>query len=184
MELATIELRLDGDMNNTVFKKNVTPAQLSVYAMMHGEDCIASLKVTENDTERTSRDELNRLNTVFQTEHAQAMKHQLYPTLMMQVPTTFKAIGYDPEVLVADLPVARVAPADYNQSEATIAKKIKEQSEVRADAGAAAPVDVTEVNDQFDNTGSIDTPPDSGLDIDSLVNTMGGGNTPPPAPGE
>ena len=196
MELATVHVKLSGLSQNIVVKHRVTPAQLAMIAYMHGEDCVQSLNVTSVDKVRTSRQELDRLRLEFTSEHAQKCLATLFPGMHPQLPTSFRAIGYDPEVLRDERAPAYAAPQPQNNSATAIQQKIKAAEENRkSEQNGTAPLSPVSVvtpqdmTDILDDTGDDEDEDDgdNALDlgddpIDAEVNRM---NLPPaPAAGE
>lgn len=185
MELATVNIKLSGQTQNVVQKHNVTPAQLALYAFMHGEDCVQSLTVTSIKKNVNPRDELNRLRVEFTSEHSQKCLNTLYPGAYPQLPVTFRSIGYDPEYLAEEGAPVIVAPLPTGAA-ASIKEKIKAADELRrAEAGqpgTVAPVSTQDMTDALDDTGAEDD--DDGFEmsddpLDAELNRM---NTPPPPP--
>lgn len=164
MELATINLRLQGQTQNTVIKRDVTPAQLAIYAYMHGEDCVQSLNVTSIDDKRTTYEEMNRLRGIFVSDHSSKTLNTIFPGIHPQLPTTFRAIGFDPEMLhdhnLTPAPAAqpkseRKAPV-VSQSAigAAVIEKIRQGASERSlEQGNVPPVRPQELAGALDNTG-------------------------------
>lgn len=176
MELATVHLKLSGQTQNTVVKHNVTPAQLSMYAFMHGEDCVQALTVTSVDKKRTIPQEMNRLRMEFTTEHAVKSMAQLFPGMHPQLPVSFQSIGYDPEFLRPDNAPAYNPPQVSGNAAAKIRDKIKEAEDQRkAEANGTNPVSPVSVvtpqdmTDTLDDTGGFeedeDDDDDNALDL-------------------
>lgn len=143
MELANLELKLLGNPSNTVIKTKVSPAELAVYAFLHGEDCVGSLGVTMIDKRRTILEEMDRLRSIFTSEQGLIALNKLFPGMAPQLPITFKSIGYDPDFLsgsVNNNPALKApAPDDYAIN--AITEKIKKQS---SKAKGNATVEVTQ----------------------------------------
>jgi hypothetical protein len=187
MEIAKINLKLSGQTQNTVIKHNVTPAQLAVYAFMHGEDCVASLTVTGVDKGRTIFQEMQRLKTEFSSEHALKCLNTLFPGVAPALPVSFQSIGYDPEFLDNEQkpsPVNR--PPVHNSAAANaLAKKIRDAAEERAATTPThtVPVHATDLSGALDDTGAYDGDDKLELDDDPLENEMqrmhGEGGLPP-----
>lgn len=157
MELATIELKLLGNPQNTVIKHNVTPSELSVYAAMHGEDCVEGVQITDIDKTRTVREEMDRLRMIFSTEDSAKMLSKLFPGISPPLVVTFSALGYQNfnqglgQSDAADRP-----PQPNNEAEAAIQAKIRDEAAKReADLAAnqQPPVHQHEV-EQLDNNGA------------------------------
>jgi hypothetical protein len=174
MELATLHLRLSGDPQNTVYIQEVSPAELAVYAFMHGEECVASLKVTKVVKDLDSHEIMEGLRQKFATEYAEKALKTLFPGISPRLPNTFQSIGYDPEVLVDDTTPLRGVPDDrgrVNPSDdaaKAIQEKIRMAAATRKEenaangkttpaplsaAGAPAPVAEDDLIDELDDTG-------------------------------
>lgn len=180
MELAKVHLKLSGLTQNTVVKNNVTPAQLAIYAYMHGQDCVQSITVTAIDKQRTIHAEMQRLKQEFTAERAQAVIVTLFPGIAPALPVTFQSIGYDPEVLIEDKPSSANKPPQHNSAAAAaLAEKIRKAAEDRAAEGtapgAAAPVHPIDLSGALDDTGGYDGDGDDNsleLSDDPLENEM------------
>ena len=67
MEIGSCQVRIGGDVQNTVKKENITPAEILVLKRLHGDDSIIDVRIypkerTPKDSEkRTSRNEVERL---------------------------------------------------------------------------------------------------------------------------
>ena len=179
MELATIELKLSGDVHNTVVKHRVTPSELSVYAYMHGEDCVDGVQITGVDKERTVREEMDRLRGIFKTEEASICLNKIFPGMAPALVVTFAALGYvNNQVLGGGADPLDLPPQPSSEAAASSQKKIQDQEAARqaaADADAAAPPPVSPEelaaiqNEQLDETGGAldltDSPIDQELQI-------------------
>lgn len=173
MELANIQLKLSGLVQNTVYKENVTPAQLALYAFMHGEDCVQSLRVIGIDKNRSPRDELNRLREEFTSDHASKALNHLFPGAAPHLPVTFRSMGYDPDSLDdGAMSHAIGVPKAKNSAEVAVMEKIKQASNMRKPAETKVPVsyvDPRELADALDDTGNdgeIRTFDDDPIDIE------------------
>ena len=170
MELATLQLKLQGSPANTVFKKNVTPAQLAIYAHMHGEDCVETLVVTSVDKERTIFEEKQRLQAEFCTEEGVKVYQHLFHGMAPQFPVTFRSIGFDPEML-SDVQTSALhrPPTPSNNAETEIVKKLKAQEASRQTAIDLGQdpnaVSEYEIAGALDNAGIVDD--GSALDIEN-----------------
>lgn len=150
MQLATLHLKLSGNPNNTIYKRNVTPAQMGLYAFMHGEDCMESLVLTGVDKERTTHEEMTRLQTMFDSEDGMKCLNKLYPGMAPHLPVTFTAIGYTPTDTSNVVSAADKPPVPDSQAEAAIADRIKSAAAERAPEAApqqTAPVYSHEIRD-------------------------------------
>lgn len=96
MEIATCEVRLLGDLANSVPKSGVTPAEAAVLKAIHGEDAVVRVAITGNDR-RSHQEEYNRLveiygNTV--TTEGDKVFFKIFPqTFDPRLPVEFKQVG-------------------------------------------------------------------------------------------
>lgn len=65
MQIATISLALGGDPGNTIQKFSVTPAEVAVLRLIHGNDSVTEVDVYDDPIKRTNRAELERLRSVY-----------------------------------------------------------------------------------------------------------------------
>lgn len=161
MELATIELKLCGNPQNTVIKHNVTPSELSVYAFMHGEDCVDGVTITGKAPERTIGQEMDRLRTVFATEEASKALNKLFPGMAPPLLVTFSSLGYRNFAMPGQNDPMNQIPQPNNDAEAAIQRKIAaadEQRRAEAEATQTSPVypgDIAAVQSELDDTGGV-----------------------------
>lgn len=174
MELAQVNFKLGGNVNNTVILRDVTPAELAIMAYMHGEDCVQSLTLTGHAKDRPNREELLRLQNKFKTPHGAEVLAKVFPGMNPQFPATFRSIGYDVHELAAEDEVTRVAPAGKRETEDLTGRRIQrkiaegaaarkeEKDRIRgaAKAAGAAPAATAAVHAD----PIVLTPPDAGLD--------------------
>jgi len=95
MEISTIELRLSGDMRNTVVKIGVTPAEILVLRAIHGQGSVFNVQPGDTD-KRPHADELERLRSIyaprFQDEGKKDIVGQMFPGIAPQLPVKLKDI--------------------------------------------------------------------------------------------
>jgi hypothetical protein len=71
MELANAMLNIGNDGSAIVFKENLTPAEVAVLRVIHGDDAVTDIDILEADAQnefgkpRTHRQELARLNEIY-----------------------------------------------------------------------------------------------------------------------
>lgn len=159
MELATLHLKLSGDPQNTVMIHGVTPAQLAIYAFMHGEECVQSLTLEKVEKKLTTAEVMTKLHETFgSSEPAMKAISSLFPGMNPMLPRTFASIGYDPIALTEEPMVVRNDPNAANKSKAAekaIREKLKRANAARKaeEAGKAGkPAEVTqeELEDEVD----------------------------------
>lgn len=93
MELATCEVRLNGDLLNTVIKDNVTPAELLILRSIHGAESVVRI-VVKGMNRRQFATELDRLRKTYDrpTENV-LLVASVFPGNAAALPSTFKEIG-------------------------------------------------------------------------------------------
>lgn len=64
MELANIALAIGGDTGSTIYKYGVTPSEVAVLRLIHGDDSVTDINVI-GDEPRTNRAERERLIEVY-----------------------------------------------------------------------------------------------------------------------
>lgn len=102
MQLSNAVVRLDGSQLNTVYKKDVTPAEILVLKRLHGDDAVVDIRPTRVDRNRRHQSEFERLqhkydraSTFVSTpgeEHKSVMA-SLFPGAMRKLPLTLEEIG-------------------------------------------------------------------------------------------
>lgn len=179
MELATVTIKLSGQANNTVIKEKITPAQLSVYMAMHGDDCVQKIVVTSIDKDRKNKSEVDRLRAEFSTDHAAKNFSRLYPGANPTLPVTFSSIGIDTEVDTDPGEGVHVnVPEPKNRSEEKIFNKINNNQSPpppppQSDDDDEDPEDNSEEDDLMDDEGMTHFSDDP---IDVEVNKLNGEN--------
>lgn len=176
MELATVEIKLSGAPQNTVVKRDVTPAQMALYAFMHGEDCAEGVQITGVDKERTIAQEMDRLRGIFASEEASKCLNKLFPGIAPQLPVTFSSIGFSNITMVKN-DLANQPPQPDNAAAAAIRQRIEDENSRRdAEAAANQTAPVSPGDLQAAQAGQLD---DTGGALDF---TDQPDFTPPPAP--
>lgn len=173
MELATITLKLSGQTANTVVKKNVTPAQAAIYAMLHGEDCIQALSITGVDKSRSIPTEIDRLRAEFTSVKGIEALDKLFPGRFPQLPSTFSLIGFEPTEFSENVVTSVMSPEAQSEAAARIKEKIRKGM---PDSAPTVVPNVQPVNDSdrvdlLDNNGAQDV--DFGDDpLDAEISRM------------
>lgn len=126
MEIATVHLKLSGDPQNTIFKHNVTPAELAVYAHMHGDDCVQSISDLRN-VELDRDDVMEKLHEVFRTDNAVASLKSLFPGFSAELPKTFRSIGFHVDDHQEEPSVLRHAPTQRSAMKSQEAANVIQQ---------------------------------------------------------
>lgn len=149
MDLLHIVLALGGDAGNTVSKFNVTPAEIAVLRVLHGDDAVSEINVV-GSVERTDREERARLMERYGTHHEGRVRAVSVETLFpgaaarvfhkideLDIPEQFfVATGRKGGKTIADLePDSAEA-----KNAATVAKADKAAADATADKAVAAAV--------------------------------------------
>lgn len=102
LETASILLALGGDQGNTVPKYGVTPAELMVLRQLHGEDAITEIKVLDEVSEVTNRQEVGRLREIYarrEGDNTVAREvDMLFPGIGAHVPSKFSELELPDEL--------------------------------------------------------------------------------------
>ncbi len=106
MQIATCEVRLAGDVLNTVKKSGVTPAEVIILRAIHGLDAVVNVEVTGSDR-RENMGEFNRLMESYKSardDQEDLIVPKVFAGARMgaPLPAEFKEIGidvYDGDVL-------------------------------------------------------------------------------------
>lgn len=121
MQICKVEIKINGDMTNTVVKDAVSVPEIVLLRAIHGAiDSVSVLEVVE-EIEVSSRSELERLNVVYSTAtngKGELWTGLVFPGMGVVLPQTLGDIG-DSFVPVAEAPSrgrkrkqAEVEPAD------------------------------------------------------------------------
>lgn len=130
MEIANIMLDVGSDGTTIVSKSHVTPAEVAVLRLIHGNDAVSEIEVlegeaTENGKARTHRQEIARLTEVYGKNDPEGGKSapavaRLFPGAAARVFETFEELELDESLFKAETrAVARpatkpAAPKDEN----------------------------------------------------------------------
>lgn len=125
MQIGTCIVRLGGDLNNSVFKRNVTPAEILVLQAIHGQESITRVRGT-GANKVPHVEELNRLVLIYggaKNNKEESIVAKMWPTFGARLPVNFKDIGIDISASDDDDdyvdPDAEKAPKDINPEELT-----------------------------------------------------------------
>lgn len=98
MQLGRCIVRLGGDLNNSVLKQPVTPAEIIVLRAIHGDDAVLKIRQTGQDR-RAHAEELQRLIERYgaaRGEDEQSIVAKIWPSPHgVKLPLNFKDIGVD-----------------------------------------------------------------------------------------
>jgi len=99
METASCTVRLGGDLRNTVFKENVTPAEVVLLKAIHGEEAIVDVELTGSD-KRPHGDERDRLQQRYggaKNGDDRTIFSLIFPSPLTPLPVRFSEIGIEIE---------------------------------------------------------------------------------------
>lgn len=65
MQTATILLNIGGDTAAQISKYNVTPSEVRVLQVIHGDDAVSDIAINTDEEKRTSRQERQRLTEIY-----------------------------------------------------------------------------------------------------------------------
>lgn len=90
MQTANCNLRLNGDINNEIFKASVTPAEIVIFRAIHGSDSVVNVQPTGSD-KRSHGPEFERLKQTY----GEKIVSSVFPGSFPQLPVNLKDIGID-----------------------------------------------------------------------------------------
>lgn len=90
MQLANCNVRLGGDLNNEVFKAQVTPPEILLLKAIHGADAVVKVQPTGMD-KRQHHAEFDRLKK----EYGEKLVLGVFPGASPNLPVHLKDIGID-----------------------------------------------------------------------------------------
>lgn len=104
MQTANILLALNGDNNNVVYKRNVTPPEMAVLRVFHGADSIKRLEIhAKSQDKRSHSQEWNRLNALYanaQDQRGRSIFLKIFPARHdMTLPDKFTDVGFSKMIL-------------------------------------------------------------------------------------
>jgi hypothetical protein len=111
MEVGSAMVALGGDSGNTVPKDNITPAEIAVLRVIHGDDAVFDIQKT-GDINRSNRQELTRLTEVYGQRQPNGNStapavSALFPGAAARVFDTFEELELDDSLFK---PVERSTP--------------------------------------------------------------------------
>jgi hypothetical protein len=89
MQRGSCEVRLGGDLLNTVILTSVSPAEVAILRHIHGSDAVVNLRQHGNDQGKAVDEK-----SVLSQRYARAYK-EVFPGQSPQLPNTFADIGID-----------------------------------------------------------------------------------------
>lgn len=88
MQRCNCTVRLGGDVNNTVTKTDVTPAEIAILLAIHGAGSVVDIKPTRQD-KTPHQDERSRLSTTY----GQHVLDRLFPGQFTKLPVSLSDIS-------------------------------------------------------------------------------------------
>lgn len=145
MQLANAMLAIGGDAGTTVPKFGITPSEVAVLRVIHGDDAVTAIEVLRETVQRSHREERERLTEKYGAYEGEKRRSRavevLFPGAAARVFETFSEMELD-ESLFKVPPVA-----------APVAASVKKGKK----AAEPAPVETVQA-DEDDNDGIEDMP--------------------------
>ena len=113
MEVATVTVRLAGDLNMQIPRHGVTPPEAAVLRAIHGSDAVVDIKNIHMDR-REHRAEKARLLERYDRK----VVERLFPGVLPQLPITFKDIEALPEIEIEESDGVELETRQSDASEA------------------------------------------------------------------
>ena len=110
MQLADIQVNLGGNLHQSIPMRGVTPAEICVLKIVHGDDGVNNVRPTTMD-KRTHKDEKDRLLERY-TRHNEDIE-KMFPGMDPRLPVTLKDIG-----IVAKIEVDAPEPEEEDDTPA------------------------------------------------------------------
>lgn len=111
MEVATVTVRLAGDLNMQIPRHKVTPPEVMLLRAIHGHDAVVDIKGIHMDR-REHRAEKARLLERYDRKTVE----RLFPGVLPQLPVTFKDAEGVPDIEIEEadavLDAAQSSPAE------------------------------------------------------------------------
>lgn len=118
MQLASVIVRIEDNVNHAVPKQNVTPAEIIVLRHIHGENAVVEIRATGSKG-ISHQEEFQRLKTIYGSAGAMSAEQkpgvvldQLFPGAMKKLPVSLADIGVS-----AAQQAATPAPAPVQEEE-------------------------------------------------------------------
>lgn len=89
MDYLTCEVRLGGNVQNTVMRRDVTPAEIEVLRAKHGADAIVNIEVTHSDD---NNDSPVSLREKLIARYGKVV-YELFPGARPNIPVTAEEVG-------------------------------------------------------------------------------------------
>jgi hypothetical protein len=113
MQIANCEVRLFGDIANSIPKQNVTPSEVALLQAIHGSESVIRVNQTGADR-RSHKEEYERLSIIYgetRTNSGELLLQKIFPNSFdIKLPVNFSDIGVSVmeyiEKPIADIPDA------------------------------------------------------------------------------
>lgn len=104
MQISSAEILLAGEINNTVIRKDVTPAEVALLQFIHGAESVINIRPRKND-KRTHDGEIDRLKS----RYGEKVFGEVFSGFTPKLPVYLKDIGlaghfYAPDVSIPKEP--------------------------------------------------------------------------------
>ncbi len=133
MQTANILLAIAGERGNTVPKYDVTPSEVAVYRLLHGDDAVTDIEIT-GEKKTTHKAERERLNELFARKNEEG--HFIAPAVSRLFPGAAASLfdNFDDLDIPEDFYKAkgRMTPSSAKPKKAEKAEKTKEKAEAPA----------------------------------------------------
>lgn len=118
MQTANIFLALGGKRGETVPKYGVTVAEVAVLRFLHGDDAVYDVNVTDDDVQRTARQEIERLRQIYSRQEGDRLispaVNALFPGVGAQVPQKFSDLELPDELFIVASRKIDAGPLDHD----------------------------------------------------------------------
>ncbi|UXS23085.1 Rho termination factor N-terminal domain-containing protein [Agrobacterium tumefaciens] len=175
MEKGNALVALGGDSGNTVPKYDVTPAEIAVLRVIHGDDAVYDIEKT-GTVNRTNRAELSRLTEVYGQRQpngnsAAPAVSALFPGAAARVFESFDELELDESLFKPvrrDAPKAEAKPTQEPAQDGLDSKSVKQLEALAAERG----IDLTgkrkkpDIIEAIEAAAASSEPPQGGNDDD------------------
>lgn len=152
MQIATIMLNLGGDSRNQVPKHNVTPSEVAVLRLIHGDDAVNDIAIHPDEVKRSSKVERERLHETYAKVMPDGNRRcqpldQLFPGVAARLYQSFDEMELEEHFFKAGHAPAREAiDEDAEEETSSGARSVASETEDADD-------DIADMND--DHAGEV-----------------------------
>lgn len=132
MQFARCKVRLSGDMGTVIEKAPVSPAEVALLKVIHGDDAVFDVQLTGNGNDKTPHaEELARLRAEYTAvdDGGNLIIDKIFPGLGARLPVDFADIG----IAVGYAAEAKAAAAASKPKVGKGKKKAEVETEVETD---------------------------------------------------